>query len=79
MKPKPPVIDSAQLDAWREQSKREALDWHGKVQGVAQSRLADFAPGFDQGWRECLKTLKLHGFIAESHDRLDTPTSRRVG
>ena len=58
------------LADWCAQAKKETLAWHA-ARGISPERLRDFDPGFEDGWRKCIATLKLHGLIREIWERND--------
>ncbi len=60
------VVNGVTIEQWLTQAAHDTLRWHQTVGGIPEARLADFKPGFDAGWRECIKTLKLHNIIKES-------------
>jgi hypothetical protein len=53
---------------WVEQALDESMSWHDANKHFEHARaltMPAYRAGFQDGWRECLKSLKLHGYIAK--------------
>lgn len=54
---------------WPDQALKKSLDWHDAVRRYRDRKPFDpevikaYRAGYMHGWRECLNTLKLHGYL----------------
>lgn len=57
----------AQNDTWHKQAKADAIAWHVARRALSADENTPmhfgYNMGFSAGWQECLKALKLHGYI----------------
>jgi hypothetical protein len=56
----------AQFD-WVKQAMNESVTWHDANKHFEYARIIAmpaYQAGFQDGWRECLSALKLHGYLA---------------
>lgn len=50
------------LLAYQDQAVADQLAWHkaNNPGGLSEDQIAAFHAGFNDGWRQCLSTMKLH-------------------
>ena len=51
-----------QTISYGEQARADARKWHESSGRHSPETLDHFEAGFSDGWRQCLRVLKLHGY-----------------